>query len=287
MSISNKPPSIMMELCETDICVLQKFIEEKLEGEFTEECLILYDFATDCRYLECIQPELMKYLLPFYFKAIEQAILYKNKIAINVYFEFNRMLFFNQKNFRHAVGETEYQNTMWYYVKQTIQKMEAENLHMLEWVSMFNTSIAFCYDNIERLFSQIFQGSLRIKYSFFQYLSVLLLKESDNLLAVNESRVFWTSDIWDFDDGYFTCDFFWSEDVVELFDKEINRERIEDLFNDVKLYMRDLFESETVELFREEMDKSFTMGVFCDRKKEFLKKISYKGDEHKYWDITF
>ncbi len=38
MSISNKPPSIMMELCETDICVLQKFIEEeKLEGEFTEE----------------------------------------------------------------------------------------------------------------------------------------------------------------------------------------------------------------------------------------------------------
>ena len=37
------------------------------------------------------------------------------------------------------------------------------------------------------IFDQIDRSSLTTKYSFFQYISVLLFKESDNLLAVNET----------------------------------------------------------------------------------------------------
>ena len=277
-----------MNLYETDTYLLQKFIEnEKLEGSFTEEYLILYNFATDCKYSKCIQPELIRYLLPFYLKTMEQAVLYENRIAIDIYFEFNLAIFFNQKNFRHAVGEKNYQYIMEYYIEQTIKKMEIQNLYMLNWVSLFNTTSAFCMDNIRRLFVQIFHGSLKIKYSFFQYLSVLLFKESDNLLVLNESREFWTSDIWDFDDGYFTNSLFWREDVVEFFDKEINKEWIEALFKEVKPYICNILEPELVELFREEMNQSFTTGVFCERKAEYLKKMSSRREKYTYWITTF
>lgn len=98
MAISFKFPQIIMELHETDIGKLQKFIaNEKIEGEFTEEYLILYNFATDCKYAKVIQPDLIRYLLPFYLKTIEQAIIYENKISAGIYFQFNAAIFFNKK----------------------------------------------------------------------------------------------------------------------------------------------------------------------------------------------
>ncbi len=97
---------------------------------------------------------------------------------------------------------------MEYYIEQTIQCMEIESSDILNWFSLFNITVAFCKDNIQLLFKKIFKGSQKIKYSFFCYLSVFLFKESDNLLAINESKAFWTSDMWNFDDGYFCSVFF-------------------------------------------------------------------------------
>ena len=65
---------ITMQLDETDIYELKKFIvNQKIEQEIEEEYLILYNFAMDCIYSERIQPELIKYLLPFYLKEIGRA----------------------------------------------------------------------------------------------------------------------------------------------------------------------------------------------------------------------
>ncbi len=111
--------NITMELYETDRYQLQKFISitnllctNEDDKEFTQDYFILYDFAQDCRYSKCIQPELIWYLLSFYYKIIEQAIIYKyhmrnylctennekiSKMVIDIYFEFNLALFFNQK----------------------------------------------------------------------------------------------------------------------------------------------------------------------------------------------
>lgn len=207
MIIKNvKFPPITMELYETDIRTLRKFMKsEKKEGPFTEEYLILYNFADDCRYSESIQPELVRYLLPFYFKIIEQAVIYENKV----------------------------------------------------------------------------------KYSFFQYLSVLLFKGSDNLLVMNEGRGFGMNDIWDFDNGYFTNNFFWSDAAVEFFDKEINRERIEALFHEINPFLCNILDSELVKLFCAEMNQSFASGVFLNRKAEYLKIISSKSSEYTYWHTPF
>ncbi len=108
--------NITMELYETDRYQLQKFISitnllctNEDDKEFTQDYFILYDFAQDCRYSKCIQPELIWYLLSFYYKIIEQAIIYKyhmrnylctennekiSKMVIDIYFEFNLALFF-------------------------------------------------------------------------------------------------------------------------------------------------------------------------------------------------
>lgn len=106
-----------MELYETDMDELKKFMETEKKEEFRKEYLILYDFAVDCQYSKNIQPELIRYLLPFYLKAIQEAILYKNKIAIDIYLEFNSAIFFNQRTFRYAVGERNYQYIMEYYIQ--------------------------------------------------------------------------------------------------------------------------------------------------------------------------
>lgn len=280
--------NIIMNLYETDISPLQEFIaNEKIEGEFTEEYLILYNFATDCKYSECIQPELIRYLLPFYMKTMEQAVIYKNKTALDIYFEFNLAMFLNQRNFEYAVGEKNYQYIMEYYIKQTLRSMENENVYMLDWVSLFNTTVALYKDNISQLFRKIFEGSLKIKGAFFQYLSVILFKESDNLLAVNETRAFWTSDIWDFDDGYFVSHLFWSDEIVEFFDKTITREQIEILFKEVQPLLCNILEPEIMELFHEEMNRSFVTGIFDHRKAEYLKKINCHSERYKYWDNCF
>ncbi len=283
---------ITMKLYETDIHTLQEFIaNESIDGAFSEKYLILYNFVTDCIYSEHIQPELIRYLLPFYLKSMEQAVIYENhdylqKTAMDIYFEFNDAMFFNQKNFKYAVGEKNYRYIMEYYISQTLKKMEIQNCYMLEWVSLFNTTAALDNNNIRRLFHEIFKGSLKIKYSFFQYLSVLLFKESDNLLAVNESQLFWPSDIWNFDEGCVTRHIFWNDEVVKFVDKKINRGQIEALFKEIKPFIYSILEPEFVELLCEEMEKSFAEGIFYRRKAEYLKKINHISD-HIYWDITF
>lgn len=284
---------ITMKLYETDIHTLQEFIaNESIDGAFSEKYLILYNFVTDCIYSEDIQPELIRYLLPFYLKSMEQAVIYENhdylqKTAMDIYFEFNDAMFFNQKNFKYAVGEKNYQYIMEYYISQTLKKMEIQNCYMLEWVSLFNTTAALDNNNIRRLFHEIFKGSLKIKYSFFQYLSILLFKENDNLLAINETQEFWTSHIWDFDDGYFSKKFFWNDAIIKFFDREINRKRIETLFGEIKPFIYHILEPKLVELFYEEMNESLDSGIFYNRKTEYLKKINDTSREYIYWDTTF
>ena len=168
--------------------------------------------------------------------------------------------------------------------------LDITKLYILEWVSLFHTTIAFCDDAIYLLFERIFKGSLRIKYAFFRYLSVLLFKESDNLLAVNESLAFWTSDIFDFD--AYSNTLFWSENVIEFFDKEINKNFIEGLYKEIQPLLYDILEPELVDIFRKEMNKSFETGIFYDRKAEYLEKMGCKDreameDAYWYWDNTF
>lgn len=104
---------------------------------------------------------------------------------------------------------------------------------------------------------------------------------------MNETRAFWTSDIWDFDDGYFSKKFFWSSSIVEFFDKEINRERIKALFKEIRPFICNIFEPEVINLLYGEINHSLDTGVFCDRKAEFLKKINSPSENYLYWDTTF
>ena len=278
---------IAMELFETDRYELQKFIAEEKAAQFTDRYLILYNFAVDCRYAEYIQPELIRYLLPFYLKSMEEAVFCQNKMAVDIYFEFNLFIFLNKERFQNAVGELNYQNIMTYYMEQTIKKMEMRSMYPLEWVSLYNTTIALCEGSIEEIFGRIFKGSLQIKYSFLHYLLVILLKESDNILFLNETRSFWSSDIWDFDDGYFSKTLFWSNNAVEYFDKEINWERIKRLFIEVRPLLCEDFEPGLVDLLYEEMNQSYATGFFEKRKIEFLKKINCVSEKRLYWDATF
>lgn len=281
-------PKITMELYETDIKELYKFIaNQEIEGEITEEYLILYNFATDCKYSKHIQPELIQYLLPFYLKSVEETVLYNNKITADIYYEFNTAMFFNQESFKSAVGAENYNYIMEYYIKYTIKKMEMHSNYMPGWISLFNTTIALCNDNTSKLFGQVFQGSLIIKYSFFQYLSVLLFKESDNLLAADGAKPFWTSDIWDFDGDSYLGRFAWNNYIVGIFDKEINRGRIESLFQEIKPLICDILEPDITRLFCDEMDRSFETGIFYNRKNEYLRKINNASEKDLYWDLTF
>lgn len=273
-----------MPLFETEICVLEEFINNvKIEDELTDRHLILYNFAADCIYSDSIQSELIGYLLPFYFKIIEQAVIKKNKMAIDIYCNFNSAIFKNQISFREAVGEKEFYYIMDYYVDQTIKKMEDENLRIFDWVSLFNTTVAFDKNNIILILKRITEGSLSIKYSFLKYISVLLFKESDDILAVNECEAFWTNDIWDFD-SQVSDDFFWSKDIITYFDKVINEEKIETLFREAQPLLCRMLDSELVTLIGEEIKQSFNARIFYHRKDEYLQKMHCKSTEYKYWN---
>lgn len=278
---------LTMELYETDIYELQKFIADEKIEEFTERYLILYNFAIDCKCAVYIQPELIRYLLPFYLKAMNEAIFYHNKMAVDIYCEFNLLIFFNNERFKDAVGEINYQNIITYYIEQTIKKMEMHSADPLCWVSLFNTTIALYEGGIGEIFCRIFKGSLKIKYSFFQYLSILLFKESDNILALNETRSFWTSEIWDFDDGYFSRKLYWSNYAVNYFNKEIIMERIKKIFIEIKPLLCNDLEPELIDLLHEEINQSFATGFFENRKVEYLKKINCVSEEQLYWETTF
>lgn len=284
MPLNVKPSQITMPLFETDMCVLQEFIaNEKIEGELTDKYLILYNFAADCIYSNFIQSELIMYLLPFYFKIIEQAVVKKNKIAIDIYCNFNSAIFNNQTSFREAVGKKEFYYIMDYYINQTIKKMENENLCMINWISLFNTTVAFYKNNIILILKKIMGGSLSVKYSFLKYVSILLFKESDNILVVNECETFWTDDIWHFD-SQVSDDFFWSKDIIMYFDKIVNEEKIETLFREVQPLLCRMIDSKLVALIGEEIKQSFNARIFYNRKEEYLQKMHCKSIKYKYWD---
>ena len=275
-----------MNLYETDKDVLKSFItNEKIDGVFTEKYLILQNFADDCRFSSDIQPELMEYLLPFYLRIIEEAIMHQNKMAEDIYSQFNSMIFFNQQNFKNSVGE-KYPYVMEYYVEQTVKRMEMGNKTILGDISLFNTTIAFDRNNIVKLFDKIYGGSLAIKYSFFKYISVLLFKESDNLLAINEERPFWTSEIWDFD-AQFSDAFFWNQEIVQYYERHVTRQEIEEVFKDITPILYNSLGKELMNLFSSEMEKSFATGTFEKRKKEYLQKINCRSEKYKYWTECF
>ena len=79
---------------------MKKFLlTQKIEDDFSEKYLILYNFATDCQYADYIQFELIDYLLPFFYKNMEQAVFVGDRIAIDIFCAFNEALFKN-KNVR-------------------------------------------------------------------------------------------------------------------------------------------------------------------------------------------
>lgn len=69
MCVYVEKPQITMALYETETEVLEQFLRTAdIEKEISDSYLILYNFAVDCKYAEHIQPELIQYLLPFYWK---------------------------------------------------------------------------------------------------------------------------------------------------------------------------------------------------------------------------
>lgn len=175
---------------------------------------------------------------------------------------------------------------MEYYVEQTVKRMEMGNKTILGDISLFNTTIAFDRNNIVKLFDKIYGGSLAIKYSFFKYISVLLFKESDNLLAINEERPFWTSEIWDFD-AQFSDAFFWNQEIVQYYERHVTRQEIEEVFKDITPILYNSLGKELMNLFSSEMEKSFATGTFEKRKKEYLQKINCRSEKYKYWTECF
>ena len=286
MATGSKIPAITMELYETDVLELEKFIQNETEKHFTKNYLILYDFAVDCKYSKHIQKELFHVLLPYYLNVIEQAVLYGNygnKIAVDIYFQFNIALFFNRIIIKKAIGEEAFKEIMEFYVKQVIACMGREEKNTMEWIPLFNTTIALENENICKLLERILAGEINIKYAFFKYLSILIFRDSDNLLIENQKKDYWSSDIWTFDDGYFGRIFYWSHEAVTYFDKIITSDLIQKLFHEVKPKISDEFGIEFVELLREEIEISIANQTFCKRKSQYLEKIACKTGETTYW----
>lgn len=288
MCVYVEKPQITMALYETETEVLEQFLRTAdMEKEISDSYLILYNFAVDCKYAEHIQPELIQYLLPFYLKSVSYATVYENKIAMTVYPEFNTAMFANREKFIEAVGMDNYRDIMEYYVEQTLIKMSRGEGCILAWVSLFNTTVALEEENIKKLFLGIFQNTIAVKYAFFAYLSVLLFKEGDNLLATCEEKDFWTNDIWNFDGGSYKKEFFWRESMVDFYEKEVSQEQIETLFEEVKPLLCERYGEELPELLRDEMDRSFRTDTFIKRKREFLQKISTATDGYVCWDAAY
>lgn len=285
MYVDFKVPSINMILYETETEVLQKFLlTQKIEDDFSEKYLILYNFATDCRYVDYIQSELIDYLLPFFYKTMEQAIFAESRIAVDIYSAFNEAIFKNKNVFIEAVGEEKFKKIVYYYVNCTCKKIEEQKTNMFEWIPLFNTTIAMNDNNMRMIFQKILSGSLKMKFNFFQYLSVLLFNESDNLLMSNELKPFWSSEIWIFyDEG----GMFWSKESIAFFDETINSANIKKLFKKITPLLCEIFEEDTFECISQEIESSFCNGIFQKRKAEYLMKISSNAEEYKYWEDTF
>ena len=286
MTVYTQKPSIVMPLYETEREVLERFMESVcIEEQISEDYLILYNFATDCKYAEEIQPQLLQYLLPFYLKCVREYVLAENPIARDVCWEFNTALFGNKKSIINAVGIKNYQDIMSFYIELVLESMTVKSDEILYWVPFFNTAIALAEDNIKHIFLKVLQSTLGIKYAFFSYLTVLLFKEEDNLLANGNEKDFWSSAMWDFEGGSLYVDFCWSDATVVFYEQKITKELIEKLFDEIKIILLEKLGMESTELLYEEMKYSFKSGFFKKRKQEFLEKISISTDGYCYWDV--
>lgn len=280
-------PRINMPLYETEVEVLEHFLESvDIEDAVSESYLILYNFALDCQYAEEIQPQLLQYLLPFYLKCAKVAVLEKNSIAWTVFPEFNTAMFGNRENFIRAVGTENYQNIMDYYIEMVLLGMLTGKDEILSWVSYFNTTVALAEENMERIFIHVLGGVIELKYAFFAYLSVLLFKEGDNLLATGKERDFWTNAMWSFEGGSHRMKFCFSEVAISFYEKQITRKLLEKLFEEVKPLLWERLGKEITELFWQEMQHSFESGTFKQRKEEFLQKMSKGYEGYTCWDAA-
>lgn len=286
MTVYTQKPRIVMPLYETEREVLECFMESvHIEEPISEDYLILYNFATDCKYAEEIQPQLLLYLLPFYLKCVREYVLEENPIARDVCWEFNTALFGNKKSIIEAVGFKNYQDIMCYYIELVLECMTVKRNEIMCWVSFFNTTVALAEDNIKHVFSKVLQSTLEIKYAFFAYLTVLLFKEGDNLLVIENEQYFWSNAMWDFEGGSYKIEFCWSGAAVDFYEQEVTKELIETLFEEVKLILLKKLGTENMELFCKEMNFSFKSGFFKKRKQEFLEKISIATDGYVCWDV--
>lgn len=279
-------PRIVMPLYETEREVLECFMESvRIEEKISEDYLILYNFATDCKYAKEIQPQLLEYLLPFYLKCVREYVLEENPIARDVCWEFNTALFGNKKSIINAVGIKNYQDIMSCYIELVLESMTVKRNEILYWVPFFNTTVALAEDNIKQIFSKVLQSTSEIKYAFFSYLTVLLFKEGDNFLVNGNEKDFWSSVMWDFEGGALNVDFCWSDAIVEFYEQEVIKELIEKLFGEIKIILLEKIGMESMELLSDEMNFSFKSGFFKKRKQEFLEKISIATDGYCYWDV--
>lgn len=288
MAVYMPKPRITMPLYETEKEVLEHFLESvHIEEKISERYLILYNFASDCRYAEEIQPQLLQYLLPFYLKCVREAVLEENPIAREVCQEFNTALFENRKSLIKAVELKNYQDIMCCYVELVLKSMTVKRDGILHWVSFFNTTIALAEENIIQIFSRILQSTSEIKYAFFSYLSVLLFKEGDNLLVIGKEKDFWSNAMWDFEGGSHRMKLCWSEAAVGFYEQEVSKELIEKLFEEVRPILLEKLGTEITKLLCEEMTCSFKRGFFQKRKQEFLEKISIAADVYVCWDAAY
>ncbi|MGN1196677.1 MAG: hypothetical protein ACI4TA_03655 [Acetatifactor sp.] len=279
-------PSIVMPLYETEREVLECFMESVcIEEKISEEYLILYNFATDCKYAEEIQPQLLQYLLPFYLKCVREYVLEENPIAREVCWEFNTALFGNKKSIINAIGVKNYHDIMSFYIELVLESMTVKRDEILYWVPFFNTTIALAEDNIKNIFLKVLQSTSEVKYAFFSYLTVLLFREGDNLLANGNEKDFWSSVMWDFEGGTLNVDFLWCGETVEFYEQKVTKELIEKLFDEIKFLLQEKLGIESTELLYEEMNFSFKSDFFEKRKQEFLEKISIAPAGYCYWDV--
>jgi len=268
-----------MDLIETELHILVDFIHNESADEITKKYLILYNFAADCRYAEFIQTELILYLLPFYLKTL--ASVERNKIASDVSGSFNDALFVNQRAFKNALGEEKFCELLEFYDKTVLESMGRIQSSLINWIPLFNVTVALEECNVQRLFEKIFNGSLSVKYSFFEYLSILLFKERDNIIVDNHCRLWWTNCIWNFDSWIPDC-FFWRDETIKYFDEAIRVEKIRNLFDEISPMLINKVGIDYSKLIFEEMENSFTK-IFEERKAEFLEKINNRLDEKHYW----
>ena len=279
-------PSIVMLLYETEREVLERFMESVcIEEKISEDYLILYNFASDCKYAEEIQPQLLQYLLPFYLKCVREYVLEENPIAREVCWEFNTALFGNKKSIINAIGVKNYHDIMSFYIELVLESMTVKRDEILYWVPFFNTTIALAEDNIKNIFLKVLQSTSEVKYAFFSYLTVLLFREGDNLLANGNEKDFWSSVMWDFEGGTLNVDFLWCGETVEFYEQKVTKELIEKLFDEIKFLLQEKLGIESTELLYEEMNFSFKSDFFEKRKQEFLEKISIAPAGYCYWDV--